>query len=157
MGSSAGGHLASTLVTHFDGGNAASSDAVEREASRPTLGVLCYPVITLGKFTHGGSKQNLLGTNPPADLVENLSNELQVRKDGPPVFVWHTWEDTAVPVENALLFADGMRRAGVPFDLHIYEKGRHGIGLQAKPPGFENAHPWAADLVFWLRGRGFVR
>lgn len=157
MGSSAGGHLASTLVTHFDAGQPGAADVVERESSRPSLGVLCYPVITLGAFTHQGSKRNLLGPDPDPALVEHLSNERQVRKDGPPVFVWHTVEDTAVPVENALLFADGLRKAGVPFDLHVYEKGRHGIGLSAKPPAFENPHPWARDLVFWMRGRGFLR
>ena len=157
MGSSAGGHLASTLVTHFDGGRADAADPVERESSRPTLGVLCYPVITMGAFTHQGSKNNLLGPSPDPALVEELSNEKQVRKDGPPVFVWHTVEDTAVPVENALLFADGMRKAGVPFDLHVYEKGRHGIGLRASPPAFENPHPWARDMVFWMKERGFLR
>lgn len=157
MGSSAGGHLASTLVTHFDVGQAGAADAVERESSRPSVGVLCYPVITLGSFTHPGSKRHLLGPDPDPALVENLSNEKQVRKDGPPVFIWHTVEDTAVPVENALLFADGLRRAGVPFDLHVYEKGRHGIGLRASPPAFENPHPWARDLVFWMRDRGFLR
>jgi len=157
MGSSAGGHLASTLITHFDGGDPGAPDAVERESSRPSLGVLCYPVITMGAFTHHGSRRNLLGPEPDAALVEDLSNEKRVRKDGPPVFVWHTVEDTAVPVENAMLFADGMRKAGVPFDLHVYEKGRHGIGLRAAPPAFENPHPWARDMVFFLRERGFLK
>ena len=157
MGSSAGGHLASTLLTHFDAGQPGAADAVERQSSRPSLGVLCYPVITLGSFTHQGSKRNLLGPDPDPALVENLSNERQVRKDGPPVFIWHTVEDTAVPVENALLFADGLRRAGVPFDLHVYEKGRHGMGLRARPPAFENPHPWARDLVFWMKDRGFLK
>ncbi len=157
MGSSAGGHLASTLVTHFDAGKPDAADPVEREGSRPNVGILCYPVITMGAFTHQGSKRNLLGPEPAPALVEDLSNELRVRKDGPPVFVWHTVEDTAVPVENALLFADAMRKAGVPFDLHVYEKGRHGIGLRSAPPAFDNPHPWARDMVFWLRERGFVR
>jgi len=73
------------------------------------------------------------------------------------VFLWHTVEDKAVPVENSLMFAQALREAGVPFDLHLYEKGRHGIGLMAKPPQFENAHPWGADLVFWLRANRFGR
>jgi dipeptidyl aminopeptidase/acylaminoacyl peptidase len=93
------------------------------------LGILCYPVISLGKFTHQGSKQNLLGKEPAPELVQLLSNELQVTPQTPPCFVWHTAEDTAVPVENSLEFAAALRRAGVPFDLHIYQKGRHGIGL----------------------------
>ena len=157
MGSSAGGHLASTLVTHFDAGDPDAKDPIERQSSRPDLGVLCYPVITLGKFTHQGSKNHLLGANPPADLVDFLSNEKQVKKDGPPVFLWHTLEDKAVPVENALMFARALREAGVPFDLHIYEAGRHGIGLMSPPPLFENPHPWARDLVFWLRSKQFVK
>lgn len=157
MGSSAGGHLASTLVTHYDAGNPQATDPVDRQSSRPSLGVLCYPVISFGKYTHQGSKNNLLGTNQTPELVELLSNEKQVRKDGPPVFLWHTVEDKAVPLENSLLFAQAMRDAGLPFDLHIYEKGRHGIGLMSKPPAFENPHPWAQALVFWLRGNRFAR
>lgn len=156
MGSSAGGHLASTLVTHFDAGNPDAADPVDRVSSRPDLGILCYAVITMGEFTHQGSKNNLLGRDPAPALVELLSNEKQVTKDTPPCFVWHTWEDSGVPVENSLQFAAALRRAGVPFDLHVYEKGPHGIGLAAKPP-FANPHPWAADCVFWLKGRGFVR
>jgi len=132
-------------------------DPVDRVSSRPSLGVLCYPVISLGRYTHEGSKRNLLGQDPKPELVELLSSEKQVKKDSPPAFVWHTWEDQAVPVENALMFAQGMREAGVKFDLHIYEAGRHGIGLATRPPAFENPHPWVADLVFWLKGQGFVK
>lgn len=156
MGSSAGGHLASTAVTHFDAGNPGADDLVERQSSRPDLGILCYPVITMGEFTHQGSKNNLLGKEPGDDLVELLSNELQVTKETPPCFIWHTWEDSAVKVENTLFFAAALRKAGVPFDLHVYEKGRHGIGLTDKPP-FNNVHPWAKDLTFWLRGRSFAK
>ncbi len=157
MGSSAGGHLASTLLTHYDGGKADASDPVERQSSRPTLAVLCYPVVTLGEFTHQGSKKNLLGDNPSPELVDFLSNEKQVTKDTPPAFMWHTWEDQAVPVENVLQLATAMRKAGVKFDLHIYQKGQHGIGLQSRPPAFENPHPWAADLLVWLKVQGFVK
>src|SRR5206468_1319323 len=133
MGSSAGGHLASTLLTHFDSGKPGAEDPVERQSSRPDVGILCYPVITLGEYTHQGSKNNLLGKDPSADLVKLLSNELQVTKDTAPCFLFHTDEDTAVPVENSLLFAAALRKAGVPFDLHVYQKGRHGIGLADKP------------------------
>src|SRR5207248_4162581 len=101
IGSSAGGHLASTLLTHFDGGNPGAEDPIERQNSRPDLGILCYPVITMGEFTHAGSKKNLLGAHPSAELVAELSNELQVKKDTPPCFVWHTDEDKGVPVENS--------------------------------------------------------
>jgi acetyl esterase/lipase len=156
MGSSAGGHLASTLLTHFDGGKPDAEDPVDRQSSRPDAGILCYAVITLGEYTHQGSKKNLLGENPSPDLVKLLSNELQVTKDTPPCFVWHTQEDTAVPVENSLQFVAALRRAGVPFDLHIYQKGRHGIGLNDKPP-FANPHPWANDCLYWLKTQGFVK
>ncbi len=155
MGSSAGGHLASTLLTHFDAGNPQASDPIDRISSRPSLGVLCYPVITLGEFTHRGSKRNLLGDKPPAELVELLSNEKQVTGNTPPTFLWHTVQDNAVPVENSLQFATALRKAGVPFALHVYQKGRHGIGLADKPP-FKNVHPWAKDLVFWLKAQGFI-
>ncbi|SPE55329.1 Alpha/beta hydrolase [Verrucomicrobia bacterium] len=157
MGSSAGGHLASTLLTHFDAGDATSSDAIERESSRPDLGILCYAVITMGHFTHQGSKENLLGKAPPAELVQNLSNELQVTKDTPPCFLWHTYEDTVVPVENTLMFAEALRKAGVPFDLHIYQKGAHGLGLGSQEWAPDRRHPWTADCSFWLKVQGFGR
>lgn len=156
MGSSAGGHLASTLLTHFDAGSPDAIDPVDRLSSRPDLGVLCYAVITLGEFTHQGSKKNLLGDSPDPALVELLSNEKQVTPTTPPTFLWHTWEDQAVPVENSLQFAAALRKAKVPFDLHVYQQGRHGIGLQAKPPEFAGAHPWAGDLLFWLKVQGFL-
>ena len=110
----------------------------------------------MGPNTHGGSKKNLLGSDPDADLVKYLSSEQQVTKETPPCFIWHTWEDETVPVENSLLFATALRRNGVPFALHVYQKGHHGIGLADKEP-FAHAHPWAADLVYWLRARGYAR
>lgn len=150
MGSSAGGHLASTLLTHFGEGHPHAEDVIERHSSRPDLGILCYPVITMGKFTHQGSKSNLLGKDPSPELVRLLSNELQVTPQTPPTFLWHTVEDTAVPVENSLDFAAAVRKAGVPFDLHVYQKGRHGIGLG-------NGHPWTKDCLYWLKEQGFVK
>ncbi len=155
MGSSAGGHLAATLLTHFDAGRAEAADPVERQSSRPDLGILCYPVITMGEFTHAGSKRNLLGADPAPALVEELSAERRVSRDTPPCFLWHTWADPVVPVENALQFAAALRKAGVPFDLHIYEQGPHGLGLADRPP-FARAHPWAADCLYWLNARGFL-
>jgi acetyl esterase/lipase len=151
MGSSAGGHLASTLLTHHDGGDPGSSDPVERVSSRPDLGVLCYAVITMGTHTHAGSRRNLLGDSPPANLIEDLSNENRVTAQTPPVFLWSLRDDAAVPIENSMAFAVACRRAQVPFELHIYDGKPHGIGLGAKPPGFENAHPWTQDLLAWLR------
>ena len=155
MGSSAGGHLTSTMITHFDNGDPKARDLIDRASSRPDIGILCYPVITMGEFTHRGSKRNLLGDNPPGELVDLLSSEKQVKKNTPPTFIWHTMEDRAVPVENSLLFTSALRKSKIPFSLHIYQKGRHGIGLADKPP-FKNVHPWAKDLVFWLTEQGFI-
>jgi acetyl esterase/lipase len=155
MGSSAGGHLAATLLTHFDAGDANAADAIERQGSRPDLGVLCYPVISMGEFTHKGSKESLLGKNPDPELVQLLSNELQVTTNTPPCFLWTTFEDTAVPIENTLLFAAALQRNHVPFDLHVYQKGGHGMGLKDKPP-FANPHPWAGDCLFWLKVQKFA-
>ena len=151
MGSSAGGHLASSLLTHFSQGDAKHPDPVEREDSRPDLGILCYPVITMGEFTHTGSRDNLLGANASPELIEFLSSEKQVTKNTPPCFVWHTWEDGGVPVENSINFAMALRENGVRFELHVYEKGGHGMGL-ANP-----RHRWSEDCLAWLRERGFAR
>lgn len=155
MGSSAGGHLASTLLTHFDAGQSEAKDPIDRQSSRPDLGVLCYAVISMGPNTHEGSKENLLGKAPSEVLVKELSNELQVTPQTPPCFVWHTWEDGAVKVENSLDFAAALRRNGVPFDLHVYQQGGHGIGLGDGAP-FAHVHPWAGDLLVWLRVQKFV-
>lgn len=156
MGSSAGGHLASTLLTHYDEGNPDSTDPIEHESSRPNLGVLCYAVISLGELGHDGSRQNLLGENPSPELIALLSNELHVTPQTPPCFLWHTGEDNGVKVENSLEFALALQRNDVPFDLHIYQKGPHGIGLADKPP-FNNVHPWARDLQFWLQEQEFTK
>ena len=155
MGSSAGGHLAATLLTHFDAGDTNAADPVERQSSRPDLGVLCYAVISLGEFAHKGSKENLLGKNPPPELVQLLSNELQVTTNTPPCFLWTTYEDKTVPMENTLLFAQALRKNHVPFALHVYEKGGHGMGLKDQPP-FAHPHPWAADCLFWLEENKFA-
>jgi acetyl esterase/lipase len=157
IGSSAGGHLASTLLTHFDAGDPAAADVIERTSSRPDLGILCYAVITMGEFTHAGSKANLLGKNPSPELVANLSNELQVTSKTPPCFIWHTFEDGAVPVENSLQFAAACRRASVPFALHIYQHGGHGLGLGTRSQDAAQRHPWVRDCEFWLKGSGFTK
>ncbi len=152
IGSSAGGHLASTILTHFDSGKSDAEDPVERQSSRPDLGILCYPVITMGTNTHWGSRQNLLGPDPSPELIDYLSSEKQVTPQTPPCFIWHTWEDPVVKVENSLDFAIALRKAGVHFDLHIYEKGGHGLAL-----GLKQHHPWTNDLLFWLKAQGFLK
>ncbi len=159
MGSSAGGHLASTALTHFDAGNAAATDAVEKASSRPDFGILCYAVISMEDgVTHGGSKNNLLGKDPDAKLVEFLSSEKQVTKETPPCFVWTTWEDKAVPVENSLRFVSALQKAGVAYDFHVFQKGGHGMGLGGgrKGPG-DDVHPWGKDLVFWLKQNAWIK
>ncbi len=155
MGSSAGGHLAATLMTHFDAGDTNASDVVERQSSRPDLGILCYAVITFGEFAHNGSRDSLLGTNQTPELIQYLSAELQVTTNTPTCFMWCTYEDQTVPMENSMMFASALRKNHVPFDLHIYEQGRHGLGLNDKPP-FANPHPWANDCLFWLKIQKFV-
>lgn len=155
MGSSAGGHLAATALTHFDAGDPIAADPIDRVSSRPSLGVLCYPVITMGPDTHSGSRRNLLGDNPDPKLVELLSNEKQVTKDTPPTFIFHTFEDATVKVENALEFAYALRRHGVSFSLHIYPKGSHGMGLGGAQWDPSNRHPWTMECALWLKERGF--
>ena len=155
MGSSAGGHLASTALTHFDSGDEAAADPIDRVSSRPDLGILCYPVITMGPNTHAGSRQNLLGDNPDPKLVELLSNEKQVTRHTPPVFIVHTFEDPAVKVENVMDFAASLRRNGVPFALHIYPKGGHGMGLGTAQWDPGNRHPWTFECARWLKEQGF--
>lgn len=157
IGSSAGGHLAATLLTHFDAGKPDAADPVEQVSSRPDLGILCYPVITMGRFTHQGSRENLLGKNPSPELVEELSNELHVTKDTPPCFIWTTYEDKTVPMENSMLFAEALRKAGVPFDLHVFQKGGHGMGLGSHVYDSEKWHPWVRDCVYWLKVQKFVK
>jgi len=153
LGFSAGGHLASTLGTHFDAGDPAAEDPVERHSCRPDLLILCYPVITLLEKTHTGSLHNLLGENPDPELRRSLSNELQVTAQTPPTFLWHTADDPSVPVENSLLFASSLARHGVPFALHVYPSGRHGLGLAQDHP---EVRSWVTACAEWLSHRGFV-
>jgi acetyl esterase/lipase len=155
LGFSAGGHLASTIATHFDPGDPNATDPVEKYSSRPDRAILIYPVITLtAPYTHNGSKRNLLGESPSQELTESLSNELQVSKETPPTFLVHTDEDTIVPPENSLLFALALRKAKVPVELHLFEKGPHGLGLGR--PGFAFSE-WPQLCAKWLEGQGFLR
>ena len=154
-GFSAGGHLASTMATHFDDGNPHASDPIERVSSRPDVAVLAYPVISMAEgTTHAGSRKNLLGANPPPELVALLSNEKQVTPKTPPTFLFHTADDSAVSVENSFLFAEALRKAKVPYELHVFEKGRHGVGLAQNDPALS---AWPKLLESWLRVRGFTK
>ncbi len=146
IGSSAGGHLAATLLTKWDGGNPTASDPIERQSSRPDLGILCYPVVTMKTGTHGGSRSNLLGPDPTSALMDELSAEDHVCESTPPCFVWHTWEDPAVPVDNTLLFVQALRHHAVPFECHIYQDGGHGLGMK-------DGMTWQQDCLRWLHHR----
>ena len=153
IGFSAGGHLASTIATHFDSGKPDASDSVERVSSRPNLMILIYPVITMREKTHAGSKKNLLGDNPAPELVSLLSNDEQVTRETPPAFLVHAMTDPGVPVENTLLFAAALRKAGVPYELHLFERGPHGFGLGGNDPILSS---WPARCADWLRVHGFA-
>lgn len=154
MGFSAGGHLASTAGTHFDAGNASGADVVERASSRPDFLILAYPVVTSsGPYVHQGSMRNLLGEPAPPALLELLSNDKQVTRETPPTFLFHTNADTAVPAENSVLFYLGLRAAGVPAELHIFEPGPHGVGLALADPVLS---AWPPLLSHWLRQRGLL-
>ncbi len=161
MGSSAGGHLASTVLTHFDAGNPGAIDPIDKMSCRPDLGVLCYPVINMGIYTHAGSRENLLGKEPSPELVELLSNETQVTSETPKCFIWHTREDKTVKVENSLNFAAALLKNGVPHDLHIYQNGGHGLGLGMKGYMYgvtrqDQLLPWTFDLDYWLKINQFT-
>jgi acetyl esterase/lipase len=154
MGFSAGGHLASTAGTHFDSGNPNATDPIEKLNSRPDLLILCYPVVTMTQaFAHKGSRQNLIGKEPPQELIELMSNEKQVTDKTPPTFLFHTEDDSGVLVENSLLFAAALRKAKVPYEMHIYETGKHGVGLAQNIPALST---WPKLLENWLRAHGFL-
>lgn len=157
LGFSAGGHLASTAATHFDAGNPDAKDEISKVSCRPDFAVLCYPVIAFdAPYTHKGSQHNLIGKDAPKELVESLSNEKQVTSNTPPTFLWHTMEDTAVPPENSIQFYLACLAHEVPAELHIYEKGPHGIGLDlaGKYPG---SNQWPKQCELWLINRGMMK
>lgn len=148
-GFSAGGHLASTASTHFDSGNPSSSDTVEQQSSRPDFSILAYPVITMQEpYVHAGSRRALLGENPGPELEKLLSNELQVTKNTPPTFLFHTSDDNVVPVQNSILYYLALRAAGVPAEMHIYQSGHHGVGLARDIPELSS---WPDLLAAWLK------
>jgi acetyl esterase/lipase len=154
-GFSAGGHLASTTGTHFDAGDAQAADAIDRASSRPDFMILAYPVISFTTpFTHTGSMHNLLGADPDPKLRNSLSNETQVTARTPPTFLFHTDEDNGVPAENSVLFYLALRKAGVPAELHIYERGPHGVGLA---PDDAVLGSWPGRLKDWLEIRGLLQ
>ena len=162
VGFSAGGHLAATAGTHFDAGNPSASDPVDRQSSRPDFLILGYPVISFQQNVlaatdvlraNGGSGRNLLGDNPDPKLLTDLSDELQVTPQTPPTFLYQSSSDQTVPVASSVAFYLALRKAGVPAELHTFEKGAHGGGLALGDPA---RGMWPTLLVNWLRGRGII-
>lgn len=138
MGASAGGHLASTLATHYSS-----------EATRPDFQILFYPVITMEEgVTHAGSRENLIGKTPTAGMVQLYSNELQVTPNTPPAFIMVSADDDVVPIENTLRYAGALTANNVPYSLHVYPTGGHGWGYR---PDFLYHQQWTAELNKWLR------
>ncbi|MCA8985997.1 MAG: alpha/beta hydrolase [Planctomycetaceae bacterium] len=155
IGFSAGGHLASTAATHFDAGDPQAEDPIDRQSCRPDFAILCYGVISmLDSETHRGSKRNLLGENPEESLVQLMSNQLQVTDKTPPTFLFHTFEDTAVLPINSVLFYEAMLKHGVPGELHIFQAGRHGVGLGKSLPA---TSAWSNLAENWMRLNGWVK
>jgi acetyl esterase/lipase len=162
MGFSAGGHLTATAGTHFDAGNPAAIDPIDRASSRPDFLILAYAVISfqpdvLGATdvlrANGSSGRNLLGDNPNPQLLRDLSDELQVTPQTPPAFLYASSPDTTVPAVSSVAFYLALRKAGVPAELHVFEKGHHGDGLNLGDPA---NGLWPSLLVNWLRGRGLL-
>lgn len=155
IGFSAGGHLASTAGTHFDDGLLKDGDAIDKQSCRPDFMVLGYPVITMkADATHAGSRRNLLGNEPDAKLVELFSNEKQVTEKTPPTFIFHTSEDVVVLPENAVRMFTALKAAKVPVEFHMYEKGRHGVGINPKTGTATDT--WRLRLADWLTDRGLA-
>lgn len=150
LGFSAGGHLAASVGVHGNRPEARTADPLGDGNGRPDALVLCYPVISAGPCAHRGSFENLLGPDPAADALRRLSLEDQVSTETPPTFLWHTADDGGVPVQNALLFAAALDRHNIPFELHVYAQGRHGLGLAEDDP---QVGTWSALAAGWLERR----
>lgn len=150
MGFSAGGHLASTLGTHFDPGNPDAKDPVERISCRPDFMILGYPVISMAdSITHRGSKEALLRSDSSPERVREFSNELQVTKETPPTFIFLAADDDVVPPENSLVFFEALKKQKVPVEMHIYPKGGHGFSLAINID--KHTARWTQDCAAWLR------
>lgn len=153
LGFSAGGHLTCTSAIQHDSGNSDAEDPIDRISSRPDVFVPCYPVVSLAAYRHQGSLENLLGEHAnDYALIRRFSNELHVTADTPPAFIWHTANDASVPVEESIMLARALAAAMVPFELHIFPNGPHGMGLAEDDP---IVGQWPGLLCKWLHSRGF--
>ncbi|MFD1135414.1 alpha/beta hydrolase [Paenibacillus urinalis] len=153
LGFSAGGHLTASAGTMWVEGDPESVDHLEQVSSRPDRIVLCYPVITMEEYGHQGSKDALLGEKPDEELVRQYSAERQVTSQTPPAFIWHTHEDAAVPLQNSLEMSLSLTKAGVPHELHVFEAGRHGLGLAEELE--ETTGRWKGLCISWLKQQGW--
>ena len=149
MGFSAGGHLASTLATHYDD---KTYETTSKISARPDFSLLIYPVISMqNEITHKGSQTSLLGTNPSQTLIDSFSNEKRVTAHTPPTFLIHASDDDVVLSENSINYYLALKRNNVPAELHIYEKGGHGFGLGAN----DTSKFWIRDCEEWLKNHGY--
>lgn len=149
IGFSAGGHLTATLATQNDGGDPANADPIERASSRPDYVVLMYPVITMtDPYTHAGSRKNLLGEKPSAEMIAKMSAEKNVDDHTPPAFIFFTQDDPAVPIQNGLMYYEALCAHHVPAEMHIYRHGRHGVGLAKDDPVLNT---WPDLFLAWLK------
>mgnify|MGYP001545228474 CR=1 FL=1 len=153
-GFSAGGHLTATAGTHFDAGNPSAADPIDREGCRPDFLILAYPVITMeAPYAHHGSWVNLLGENATPAERRMMSAELNVTKDTPPTFLFSTTDDETVPVMNSVMFYTALVKAGVPAEMHLFQHGHHGSGLDETNPDLDI---WPELLIRWMRQRGYA-
>ncbi len=151
IGFSAGGHLASTLCTHYND-KVYDSDSI---SAKPNFSILIYPVISMEEsITHMGSRENLLGKNPTQAEIDKFSNELQINKDTPPAFLAAAEDDKTVPIQNSINYFKSLSKLQIPAEIHIYQRGGHGFGL-AKNGGTESY--WPEECARWLKLNGFIK
>lgn len=154
-GFSAGGHLAASISTLWEDDTIFSKEEIDSELHKPNGTILAYPVISSGEFAHKGSFNNLIGKEGQDELRNLLSLEKRISKNTPEAFIWHTGEDLAVPVENAILYALGLRNAGVLFELHVFPRGGHGLSLVSDESIwsthiYEREYPWMKLSIDWV-------
>jgi len=146
IGFSAGGHLASTLSTHYA---EKVYDPADTTSARPDFSLLIYPVISFdASFTHSGSRKNLIGEKPSEEAIMHFSNELQITEKTPPSFLVHAADDKTVPVKNSIVYFEGLQKNNIPAEMHIYQKGGHGFGL-SKDKGTQSS--WPELCLNWLK------
>ncbi len=152
LGSSAGGHLAGSVSVHYNMDIYPVTDDIDLESARPDASILCYPVVDMGEYGHNWTRENLLGADVGEDMIDMMSLHKQIDKNTPEAFMWHTATDEAVPAMNTLLYAQGLSREKIPYELHIYPMGPHGAGLAKAPSSIELPYiaRWTENLLQWL-------